>query len=411
MNKIWIIARHEYWVNLRRPGFLIMTALVPLLGFVALLVGTFFSGQAGNFLQQIFVSGSRLNGVVDQSGQFTPILPDYQEQFILFADVEAGRAAVASEDIRRLLVIPPDYMQTGEITVVSDEGSFGGATVDDSTAIRDFFIAHLLRNENDVLLRTRLLQPYDPVMVTSSDGSQSSNGALGQVLAFIVPYMLSILLIITIFSSSGYLLRSVSQEKTNRVIEVILSSVSARELLAGKVLGLGALGLTQVIVWLVSALALSGGVVGLLGVAIPLLARPEVFFLAIVYYLFGFLIYAVLMGSVGALGTNMQESQQMAGIFSLMASVPFMLAGVVFSNPNGTIVRVLSWFPLTAPTMMMLRLPMAEVPVLDIVGSLVMVALAVPAILWLGAKIFRMGLLMYGKRPSVIEILRSLRAA
>ncbi|RLC54093.1 MAG: ABC transporter permease, partial [Chloroflexota bacterium] len=230
-------------------------------------------------------------------------------------------------------------------------------------------------------------------------------------LNFIVPYFLGLLLVMSILVSSGYLLRGVAEEKMSRVIEIVLSSVTAWELLAGKVLGLGALGLTQVLVWLASALGLSGGAVSLLGVAAPLLARPEVFVLGLVYYLLGFLVYAVLMGAVGALGTTMQESQQLAGIFSGMAAIPLILNGFIISNPNVPLLRVLSWFPLTAPTVMMLRLPMAEVPLVDVVGSIVMLILAVPAVLWAGSKVFRMGLLMYGKRPGLAQVMQALREA
>ena len=88
-----------------------------------------------------------------------------------------------------------------------------------------------------------------------------------------------------------------------------------------------------------------------------------------------------------------------------------MVGGFMFSNPNMTFVRVLSWFPLTAPTMMLLRLPMVEVPAIDVVGSIVMLIVTVPAILWAGSKVFRMGLLMYGKRPSLRQVLRALRQA
>jgi ABC-2 type transport system permease protein len=243
------------------------------------------------------------------------------------------------------------------------------------------------------------------------DVATGGGGATNTIVNMMVPYFLGLLLIITIFSSSGYLLRSVSEEKASRVIEIVLSSTSATQLLAGKVIGLGAVGLTQVIIWLLSAVALSGGAVGLLGIAIPLFSRTEVFILAVVYYLLGFLVYAVLMGSVGALGATEQESQQLAGIFSITAALPMMLAGFLFSNPNMILVRVLSWIPLSAPTMMLLRLPLSEVPTVDIVGSIVVTALSIPLILWAGAKVFRMGLLMYGKRPSLKQVWRVLREA
>jgi ABC-2 type transport system permease protein len=350
-------------------------------------------------------------GGVDQSGRFTPLLPEYADGFYLYASEEEGVAAVQAETSRRLIVIPADYVESGRIRVVSGEGAFSALDIEDSGSLRGFFVDHLVRDVPDAALRARLADPYRAQVVNLNGEAQSAGGALASILGFIVPYMLSILLIVTIFVSSGYLLRSVSEEKTSRVIEIVLSSVTAQQLLAGKVIGLGALGLTQVIVWVGSSFGLSGGIVALLGIAVPLFARPEVFVLAVVYYLLGFVVYAVLMGSVGALGADFQQSQQLAGVFSMLASVPLMLAGVFFSNPNSGIIRFISWFPLTAPTAMMLRLPMTEVPVIDIVGSLATLLLTIPLIVWLGGKVFRLGLLMYGKRPKLVEIWRLLREA
>ena len=411
MDKIWLIAWHEYRVNVRRPGFIIMTLLIPLLGLAALLIGAFFGGQAGAAMTNIFAGSNRSVAVVDQSGRFTPLLPEYADGFYLYASEEEGVAAVQAETSRRLIVIPADYVESGRIRVVSGEGAFSALDIEDSGSLRGFFVDHLVRDVPDAALRARLADPYRAQVVNLNGEAQSAGGALASILGFIVPYMLSILLIVTIFVSSGYLLRSVSEEKTSRVIEIVLSSVTAQQLLAGKVIGLGALGLTQVIVWVGSFFGLSGGIVALLGVAVPLFARPEVFVLAVVYYLLGFVVYAVLMGSVGALGADFQQSQQLAGVFSMLASVPLMLAGVFFSNPNSGIIRFISWFPLTAPTAMMLRLPMTEVPVIDIVGSLATLLLTIPLIVWLGGKVFRLGLLMYGKRPKLVEIWRLLREA
>ncbi len=411
MRKVWIIARHEYLVNLRRPGFLIMTALIPLLGALGLLIAAFFGGQAAVFLARQFTPEPREIGVVDRTGMFTPLLPEYREHFQPFSDEEAGRAALREDEITTLLIIPEDYLASGRVLIISKGGGFSAAVMEDSTTMRAFFVDHLLRDEADPTLRQRLADPIEPVLVSLEGEGQPQGGPLSFALNIMVPYFLGILLIMTIFVSSGYLLRGVAEEKTSRVIEIIVSSVTARELLTGKVLGLGALGLTQVAVWLLSAFALSGGAMTLLGVVIPLLTRPEVFILGLVYYVLGFLVYAVLMGAVGALGTSMQESQQLAGIFSMMAAIPLMISGFMFSNPNMTLARVLSWFPLTAPTMMMLRLPMTEVPTIDIVGSIAMLLLTIPAVLWAGAKVFRMGLLMYGKRPSLAQVMRALREA
>ena len=411
MDKIWLIAWHEYKVNVRRPGFILMTLLIPLLGVVALLIGAFFGGQAGAAMTNIFAGSNRAAAIVDQSGRFTPILPEYAEDYRLYPSEEEAMAAVQAETARRLIVIPAEYVETGHIRVVTSEGSFFALDIEDSGSLRGFFVDHLVRDIPDDALRARLADPFQAQVISLSGEEQSAGGALSSVLGFIVPYLLSVLLIVTIFVSSGYLLRSISEEKTSRVIEIVLSSVTAQQLLAGKVIGLGALGLTQVIVWVGSSFGLSGGIVALLGVAVPLFARPEVFVLAVVYYLLGFVVYAVMMGSVGALGADFQESQQLAGVFSMLAAVPLMLAGVFFTNPNSGIIRFISWFPLTAPTAMMLRLPMTEVPVIDIVGSIATILITIPLIVWLGGKVFRLGLLMYGKRPKLVEIWRLLREA
>jgi ABC-2 type transport system permease protein len=411
MRRVLIVARHEYLVNVRRVGFIVMTLLVPLIGALGLFVAAFFGGQAASLLASTFTPEEGNIGVVDQMGAFTPLLSEYEERISLYLDEEQGRAAVREEKITTLLVIPEDYIETGKVIIISKEGGFGSAILEESDTLRAFFVDHLLRDEVDPALRQRLANPIEPVVVSLEQEGEPEGGPLSIILNMIVPYFLGMLLVMTIFVSSGYLLQGVAKEKTSRVIEILLSSVTARELLAGKVLGLGALGLTQISIWLASSVVLSGGSAGLLGIALPFMVRPQVLVLGVVYYILGFLVYAVLMGGVGALGSTQQESQQLAGIFSLMAAIPLMIGGFMFTNPNMTFVRVLSWFPLTAPTMMLLRLPMAEVPMVDVVGSIVMLIISIPIILWAGSKLFRMGLLMYGKRPSLRQVLRALRQA
>jgi ABC-2 type transport system permease protein len=126
--------------------------------------------------------------------------------------------------------------------------------------------------------------------------------------------------------------------------------------------------------------------------------------LGVVYYLLGYTVYAILMAGIGALGSTARESQQLAGIFSFFAAIPFMLSGLLFVNPNMLVARVLSFFPITAATMMMLRLPLADVPWVDVVGSIVVLIVFIPLALWMSAKLFGVGLLMYGKRPTLKEI-------
>jgi len=127
----------------------------------------------------------------------------------------------------------------------------------------------------------------------------------------------------------------------------------------------------------------SGGAVLLLAATGAASIPARVLALGVVYYMLGYVLYAIMMAGVGALGTTMRESQQLAGIFSFFAAVPYMLSGFLFTNPNMLIARILSFFPLTAPTMMMMRLPLAEVPWVDVAGSIA---------------------LIYDKRPTLKEI-------
>ena len=269
----------------------------------------------------------------------------------------------------------------------------------------------MFRNVGDATLRARLIDPFDAQFEFLNESGQTSGGEAGEILGFIVPFLFSMLLVVTVFVSSGYLVRSVAEEKSSRVIEIILSSVTPHQLLAGKVMGLGALGLTQIFVWIASATGLGGGLAVLAGIVLPLFSRVEVFGLALVYYILGFSVYAVLIAAIGTLGSNFQESQQITGIFIFVAAIPMMFFGAILTNPNAMVVRALSWFPLTAPTSMMLRLPLGEVPWIDIAGSIGVLLATIPLVVWLGAKIFRLGMLMYGKRPGIVEIVRLLRQA
>ena len=408
MQKVLTIALHEYWVNVRRPDFIIVTLLVPALGIIGLLVSVFFGRQAGGAVVRLFDDGPQRAALVDQSGRFTPILPQFHEEFIPYSDEAVARSALDNETVRRVIVIPSTYPESGDVTVVSADSRFSGSG---TSGLRSFFMAHLVQEIDDETLRARLTDPYDVQIEYINEGGQTAGGVAGEVLSFVVPFLFGILLVVSIFISSGYLLRSVAEEKSSRVIEIVLSSVTPQQFLGGKILGMGALGLTQVFVWMASALGLGGGLALLAGIVLPFFTRVDVFALSLVYYILGFAVYAVLIGAVGTLGSNFQESQQITAVFTLMATVPMMLTGVIFTNPNMMLIRVLSWFPLTAPTAMMLRLPLADVPWIDVVGSIVVLLATVPLVIWLGGKVFRVGMLMYGKRPGIVEIVRLLRHA
>lgn len=412
LGKVWIIARHEYATNVRRLGFILVTLLIPAMGLIAVVVTAFFSGQASSFFRRQFAPEARLIGVVDQSGIYLPIAPQFANRFVPFPDEASATRALLADDVSTFIVIPRDYIASGRVTAYAQQSGFmSSATATDSSTLRAFLVNGLLAGKVDAVTLQRATSPPDLQPVTlDARGKAATGGTFSYIAGFVAPYVFSILLFISVFASSSYLLRGVSEEKETRVIEIIVSSVSPTELLAGKVIGLGALGLTQIGVWVLSALALSGGL-GALVAGATLILSPVPFLLAGLYFLLGYLLYGTTMAAVGALGTNMRESQQLAGIFSFMAAIPWFGAGIVFTNPNSPIIRILSYFPFTAPTMMMLRIPLSDVPLVDIVVSAVVLLISIPVVLWAGAKVFRMGLLMYGKRPALGEIVRALREA
>jgi ABC-2 type transport system permease protein len=412
MHSVWIIARHEFITGVRRPSFIIMTLLIPLLGAVGLAVAAFAGGQASSFLASQFGPNIGKVGIVDQSTVFTPILPDYQKRFVAEDSVAEGKSALSGGDIDLLVVFGADYEQTGKVIIYSLEDNLVISSIDDSGLLENFITDHLLRDTTDKTLLARLHEPITEADKLGLDDKPiSKEGQTNFFIDFLLPYFFAIFLIISIFSSSGFLLQGVSQEKTSRVIEIILSSVTAWELLIGKVIGLGLLGVTRVAIWIGSGIVLGQGAVSLLDMSLPTGLRPEIFILSGVYYLLGFLLFAILMGTSGALGATQQEANQIAGIFTMVAAFPTWIGGFLFANPNAPVARILSWFPLTAPTMMLLRMPLGTVPIEDTIGSIVLLVISVPIVTWFGSKLFRYGLLMYGKRPTFRQMIQIIRQA
>jgi ABC-2 type transport system permease protein len=194
-------------------------------------------------------------------------------------------------------------------------------------------------------------------------------------------------------------------------MEILLSSMTPTQLLAGKILGLGALGLIQISVWVGSGAALLGATAALFAISGVARFSLSTIVLALAYFTLGYLLYATLMAVAGSIGTTQRESQQISSIFSLAAAVPWMTIGFIINNPNSTLAVVLSYIPLTAPVMMFIRLGFGQVPISQIAISLVLLLAGMALSLWAGAKVFRVGLLMYGKRPGLQDLIRAFRQA
>jgi ABC-2 type transport system permease protein len=412
MKSILLVAGQELIVNLRRPGYIIMTLLIPALGLVALLIGSLFGGEVGTFFENQFAPSQKAMGYVDHSGLLAADLPKYTDQFIRYADESSARAALLAKEIGAYFVVPADYMQTGKVGVYGTGGGFSTFIAGNEGSIHTFLTAQLLTGKVDATIQNRISAPLDVQPITLNDkGEVSTESPFSWIGDFVVPYVFSILFVITLFTTSGFLLQGVAEEKEGRVIEILLSSISPTQLLAGKILGLGAVGLIQVLVWFGAGAALLAATVAVFALTGVINFSLGTAVLGLVYFVLGYLLYATLMAVAGSMGTTQRESQQIAGLFSFAAAIPWMTIGFIFANPNAAFPVALSYLPLTAPVMMLIRLGFGQVPAGQVAISLVLLVVGIALSLWAGAKVFRVGLLMYGKRPTLKDLARAFKQA
>lgn len=221
------------------------------------------------------------------------------------------------------------------------------------------------------------------------------------------------LLFVAIFSVAQMLLNNTTEEKTNRVIEVLLSSVTPTELMFGKLLGIAAVGLTMVGAWIVSFVVMldfiqrnaTGFEATLVSAVMEALYAPELLIAFTGYFLLGYLLYAGVFLAIGSIVNSLKEAQNLMGPLMVIMMVPIFTMVFIARDPNGTLARILSWIPLYTPFVMMNRAA-ASPPAFDVYGTLALLLLSVIVTIWLSGKIFRVGILRTGQPPKFLELLR-----
>jgi len=409
MNKTILILKHEFSQVIKTKTFIIMTLAFPVLALIAIGIFSFIQG-----MEKPPAPGEVVTiGYVDEVGGFS----GYTEQpgeptvtLIGYGTPEEATTALLAEDISQYFIIPSDYVDTGVITRYTLERELEPPG-EIQWAIKSFLLSNLLRGQTspEVTERAKTPMMLSSIRLDETGQVATDQGGFG---AFVVPYLFSILLIMAIFTSSGFLLQGLGEEKENRVMEILLSSVSARQLLTGKVLGLGAAGLVQILIWLLSMLFLVRMASTTIGGVLSTLQIPDNFLvLGIVYFILGYLFFAVLMAGVGAVGATTRESQQLSMIFIFPAIIPIYVFIFTQFNPNHIITQALTLIPFTAPITVMIRLAFADIPAWELIASIALLVIFIIGSLVLAAKVFRTFLLMYGKRPRLGEIIKSLREA
>ncbi len=223
------------------------------------------------------------------------------------------------------------------------------------------------------------------------------------------------LLWVAIFAIAQMLLSNIIEEKSNRIIEVLLSSVTPGELMLGKLLGIAAVGLTMVGAWILTLFAVLGwkaaGAVGTAAVTGPILdvlQSSRLLPMFGIYFVLGYLLYAACILALGSVCNTLKEAQSYMAVITMVMMVPLLTLTFIPKDPNGLLARVLSWIPLYTPFIMMNR-AMADPPWIDLIGTLLLLVAAVAGALWMAGKVFRIGILRTGQPPKLLEMLRWLR--
>jgi len=446
MSKIGVVMSREFLSTVKRRSYLIVTFGMPFfvslyLGIVAFLPAMFMAQRGASRreiglvdeagvvreaeISRLASSGpqaevqeltKRLGAGSSSGGRMAAAILEgvaTNVRFRIFASREVGMEALRARTIDRLYVIPEEYLDSGGVeTYRSKDASFGFGRTRAGESLEKLLSRSLLAGRVPDELRPRIEEPLRGAAArqytVARDGRIEPLDLQVRIARMAIPGVFALLFMMSVLISSGYLLQGVSEEKENRVIEVILSSVRPEQLLFGKLLGLGAAGLLQLIVWIsVASLATS-----LLAAAALAVLDFKLFSGCLVFFVLGFLMLGSLMTGTGALGSNARESQQMAAIWSTLTILPPALTWMgILDAPNGSLARILGWFPLTAPITMMLRLGTGQVPWWDVLVGVFCLAGGVYLSIRASGALFRLGLLMYGKRPSLREILRQLRHA
>jgi len=394
MNKFWRVAIHEYRRHVLRRRFLFALLSVPGLILVMILVGFMIATANRSDLPV---------GYVDQSGLLANPLPPPEPDpsndplaLVAFQTQSEAEAALESKEIQAYYLLPPDYQRTGraQLFYVIELSS------DAEEQFADFLRLNLLRDQSEAVAN-RLISG-DNLTVRTPDGSREMSER--DWFNIFTPFAAGLAFIIAIFTTSGYLMQAVVEEKENRTIELLITSVSPFQMMAGKIIGIIGVGLTQIVAWLsvavlavligrstfdwLQALTISPGFVGLM----------------VVVMLPSFVLIAALMAAVGATVTEAREGQQVSGLFTLPVMVPYWFTYQIMSNPNGSLAIVLSYFPLTAPVALTMRAGFTALSLGEVLLSVGLLVLSAIAALWLAGRAFRLGMLRYGQRVNLREL-------
>lgn len=409
MGKILSIAAFEFRQRIRNRAFFYYMIILPIVVIASSLLPLALSGEPQ-------VSVPSVIGILDPSGRYMNDfihsldeyrLPDGQPEFIAIkltgTDKTDAERHILSEDIKGCLILSKDSLvyiarlNPGVSTLQKFERSFNHILTADN--LRSLGIE---LKAGDTLVSSVNIRPYiiSHLKAKSHSDSSDETGAEDEAYLYFSAIFFVLLLFMTITLSGGMLVRSIVEEKSNRIIEIILSGCRPKDLLMGKVIGLAALGLFQVFIWM-----LLGMVLTLTGV-LPAGLFDNIW-LIVLFFISGYFLYTSIYVGAGSLVNSEQGAQHLTGYLSFILIVPVALSVQILESPDSALASVLSWVPLTSPSVMMLRLKGPQCPDhWEIAGTLLVIVITFLIIMKLAALVFTRAILKFDRKMSIREVFR-----
>lgn len=403
LRKTLKVIVHEYTRHVLRKRFLFALLSVPLWILISIGAGFLSIALQMSNLPVGYVDQAGLLDDVDVNQVSTESMVGIKPtRYVRFEDEPQARDSLQGKKISAYFVIPEDYRTDPRSRLVYQEEPFSGITSEFADVLR----AGLLRGQNPAVAN-RLLKGPDLEIEATQDNREQNKGDWFKVAA---PIIAGVFLMVSVFTSGGYLMQAVVEEKENRTMELLVTSLSPLQIMGGKITALISVGLTQVFAWSIFPFL----VIILARAYVPFLQQIAIDWklvgLLILVALPTFLLIAALMATIGATVTDAREGQQTSSIVTLPAMAPLMIMPALMNNPGGALAVGLSFFPLTAGLTILLRMAFSSVPDWQVAVSVGILLLSAIGAVWLSGKIFRIGMLRYGKRMSLKEIMQAFKA-
>ena len=431
MHNIFIIAKREYLERVRTRSFVIMTLFIPLLMFGVTVVPTMLANRGSNDIKHMVVvaadrdTAEMIRSRIEQKqedeksaktkgnklGQERGLPAGHFTVEVTTNTAEEERAAltakVKAKQLDAFLWATPDAIRARKLDfVTNDVSSFIdngvlGVTINDALRRQALKNKGLKEDEIEATLDSVEVAPQSPLGKNAPNPQVMFIATLGMVMVMYV----------TVLLYGVNVMRSILEEKTSRIMEVMLSIASAKDMMAGKILGVGAVGLTQVGIWGLTAGIFSGGaLVGTAALIKGVLSAKLLIFFGI-FFLLGYVLYSTLCAAVGSMVNSEQEAQQMQFLVMMPMVLSVIFIVNIFQHPSSPVAIFGSLFPFTAPLVMFSRIALDSAPWEQIALSIALMLATIYGMVWLCGRIYRVGILMYGKKPTLPEIMKWIKYA